>query len=413
MGIFYRLTELSLSNGNDEHSPDIFTLLKNTPALNRLELENYAISWLQFESLHKNVAQLSVLLLNSVKTPQQPYRNAVEPNSILKTLTIRHCTLGYDEQFHWIRYIVQKYSDLEHFTFFVLPVPDQRRVEIDEYHERLIMPLVDGLGTQLKTFVLKHGLFTHKLFQALDSKEYRLNKLGLYSLVTPEADQGLFQSHQATYLRELSLFRADFKSFKQFKVFKHLKSLKLSFGEDRNQVIQDHSMVSIALNEMLSELPKQLEELVLVSCAVRIEPFVSSLPSQIRSLTFDNTELDSQVSTFISDYCRRLHTLSLILCQPGLSTILLPDHRLSCFEIFSHDTQPIFMLTIGDQHHYYNMNRVLFRGLKGIKRYFGVQDTPAFATRTADQDPINSTRPIIHLTCRSLSALYINTRLAI
>jgi hypothetical protein len=415
MGVFHRLTELSVTEGFDSQTDasDLFGLLKNTPSLRRLELQDYAISWQQFELLHTNVPRLSRLVLNSVRVPQEGYKPFVQPNDHLETLTIRQCSLPIDAHVAWVQYIVRKYSGLAHFTFAALVNPSRRDLGPEEYHERLIMPLIDGLGTQLETLVLKYWTIFHKLIEVLDTKGYHLKKLALHSLGASKINQRLLGSHQTLSIRELSLYHVDFESYAKFKVFKQLKALKLFFGDIGDQVIETHNRMPVALNEILAELPKQLEELTLVSCAVQIEPFVSSYPSNIRSLTFDHAELDEQVSVFISDYCRHLKSLSFILCQPGLSTILLPEHRLSCFEIFSHDTQPIFRLTMGNQDYYYKMNRVLFQGLKGITRYFDVQDTPAFATRTTEPRIINSSRPIIHLTCGSLNALYINTRLAI
>jgi hypothetical protein len=136
--------------------------------------------------------------------------------------------------------------------------------------------------------------------------------------------------------------------------------------------------------------------------------------SNIKCLKIKQGAVDDLAIAFIAEYCRQIHTLSLVHNDGEVLVVNLPNHHLAYFEITTPDNKTNVKVTTNTctrlflpNHKFTKVKRSMLKDTVSLT-FFSIQKSNASAIVEKDDE----SKQTIHLTCQSLQNLFINEHCA-
>jgi hypothetical protein len=183
-GIYSRLTRIAMEGEEGEPVDDFIRLLDNAPALRTLDMSQYYISLEDLELLHKTVAHLTALILETIEFDCTSLPSNIEPASTVKVLKINSSGMyAGDGSITHLQYLMKKYTNLAEFSYDIISF-DHDETESETQYKASMASYMKVLGPQLHTLSLhleseRPNPFAMFDFVALDKGQCQIRHLSL------------------------------------------------------------------------------------------------------------------------------------------------------------------------------------------------------------------------------------------
>jgi hypothetical protein len=316
---------------------NFFSLLKNLPTLQSLDVSGCAFGILDCEMIHDNVPSIRHLSLEDIEIQDELLPAEIIPATSVRKLNFYWDTCSHHEDddytdihVRWYKYLSKKYTDLTEFDYDDAIIADQEIIDPNkEIYQEGLIPLYKNMGIRLKHLSVISAPGDIGLFDKLDSFGCQIQRIHFeYNYNNPLFSQ-LAESTQSNYVGEATLYETNITCPNLLENMTSLRSI---------DIILSSKVTRSDLTEYMNGFPPSLTEFVLTCSHMEITDLPTRL-NNLKTLSIECLHLPQNLGQAVSSCCPKLTSISIIGGVANDMTFHLSHNHLEVLNITSYHNQ--------------------------------------------------------------------------